>query len=66
MAENYPGEGTRRLMPDKWREIIVVMIGAMAQRPESDPDVVAAAERCSDHIATEVLTIRHINRIKTG
>ncbi len=59
-----PDEGLRRLMPDEFQEAVRVMIGAMAERPESDPDIVDAAYRCCDHIAAEVVTIRHINRIK--
>lgn len=53
-------------MPDRWQEILVVMIAAMAERPETDPDVVSAAERCCDHIAAEVVTIRYVNKLKAA
>lgn len=66
MAASIPrsDEGLRHLMPDRWQEILVVMIGAMAERPESDRDIIEAAERCCDHIAAEVVTIRYINKLK--
>lgn len=56
----YPGEGLRRLMPAGFREAVTVMIAAMSEQPETNPDVVSAANRACDHIATEVVTIRHL------
>lgn len=54
--------GERKYMPDRWQEIIPIMIAAMAQLPENHPDVVSAGERCSDHIAQEVIVIRECER----
>lgn len=59
-----PDEGLRRLMPDKFQEAVRVMIAAMAQQPETHPNVIEAAERACDHIAAEVVTIRHVERLR--
>lgn len=49
---------------DKFKQAIAVMIAYMAQLPESHKDVVEAADRCFDHIANEVTTIRYIENVR--
>lgn len=59
-----PGEGLRRLMPPQFQEAILVMIGAMAEQPETDQEILDATNRVCDHVAAEVVTIRHVSRLK--
>jgi hypothetical protein len=52
----------RDLMPNSFQELINVMIATMCGLPENRQDVIEAAERCCDHIAQEVITIRYIEQ----
>jgi hypothetical protein len=47
---------------EQFQHAVAIMIGCIAHLSETHPDVLAAAQRCFDHIRIEALTITEVER----